>query len=370
MLSGGDRVITTKEALLDAFLMHEFGVGEINRILGAMKIVNRSKLKSKSRRVTRLAEEARVRNDEVVSHLLAHYCEAPKRWLAIRMADQVPTQLPRLKPYTTFFDAFDNSGWYGPFHVRGDKGVSYYAGSVIRRWPTTSGTYLGRWNMVACVRGRHVTFHWENIARPKGLESTSYWTHIPKAINELMRHFQSVWREPDLKSLILDDIWEKYRPKHNAPAASHFFEDTYVSARESGISLTASIQKSSLNRDDGESEEEESEFGTAEMGRIRDLTDQLTEVAFQEAGVLQTLDAASVAKAKDAVKNAFIRGWTTHKYECMIKGPSPDREKLFMAKAYFGTDQREGSFQHLKCHTDFGGSWQTAKFILTQMNAW
>ena len=360
-----------RERTIAEFIDSEISIVELGKLASEMEIEGRSKL-SKSEKAAVVARKAATLESHF-DDVQRVFLRSPKRWLALRIVDDPDfeldlDELPGMEEDRSFLDEVGASGWYGPVRYTREDDTAYYIGVVTRRWTGADSSLLhvGRWNIVAVVRKRSLSFHWKNLGSPKGLEATHYWQHVKKAINTFAKKIPGDWVEPDLKELLLESIWANYRDNDEFTV-----EDTFVFAREQGISLTAAIKRSEAKAaaEDSEEEAEDSSQGIADLARIANLTDTLTELALESAGVLDDLTDKQLQKAKTAVKHAFIKGWNTRRYECIINQVSPKR-KVFLAKAFFGDDEREGSFQHLRSDPEYGSSWGAAEFLLKELNVW
>jgi hypothetical protein len=289
--------------------------------------------------------------------------------------------LPTLRSFDEFLGTFspDEEGWYGPASWTDDSS-HYYVGVVNRPWDSESGTllYLGRWHVVAVIRQRDVTFHWQNPPSPKGMQEPRHFVYVKNAISRFMRECGLESHELNLRKLFLDDLWEEYRiapleasVAGEASGAQFDFEDTYIHARDRGISLTARISKSDAMRLLGDDTKVGSDTEVAiDLKRIKDLTDKLTVAALGPVAIAD-MSEDEIALANQRVLTEFIKGWSPRTYECMILNSNgEDDRNVFMAKAFFGNDSRHGEFVHLKCHPEFGRSWAAAEFILRKLDEW
>lgn len=361
----------TREETISQFIDSELSALEITKLATEMQIEGRSKL-SKSDKAKMVAQKAATTSSHFDA-IQRIFLRSPKRWLSLRIvADSISeldiNELPEMKAAQNFLDLVDDSGWYGPIRYPDEDDAAYYIGVVVRKWAAADNTllYVGRWNVVARVGKRNLSFHWKNLSSPKGVEGTHYWQHVKTAIETFTKDIPGEWVEPDLKELLLGSIWAKYRDNDQFSV-----EDTFVYAQEQGISLTAAIRRSEAKAaaDESDDESDESSAGVADLARIANLTDFLTELALKSAGVLDTITNKDVQKAKTAVKHAFIKEWNPRRYECIINQISP-RKKVFLAKAFFGDDVREGSFQHLRSDPEYGSSWGAAEFLLRELDVW
>ncbi|MEQ1566828.1 MAG: hypothetical protein ABMA64_14395 [Myxococcota bacterium] len=382
-----------RDAVIQMFLEHEFSAKALGKLTTTFEIEGGRKLKKAG--MAKAVGNLVGRSDEAVDAAQAQFIpeNTPKRWLAMRVRDNPISLdgLPKHKDDRAFLSGFNNPGWYGPFSYQGEEVVRrHYIGVVMRPWFTDEGSttisHTGRWNIAAVVTPRHVTFHWKNTQYPKNHIGPLHWIYVKKAINDFMAGLGHGWREPDLKGLILDKVWHKYRQAAGA-SDRYLMHDTYVFAQEQGVSLRAGIRKADARAladgeeptsgdfdavDDDEAHDGD-DGGELDIVRLTHITDLLAETALNIPGI-QVPGEKERALARDAVRNAFIKEWTTRQYECLIveKRNAPQkRRKLYMAKAFFGFDASgEGSFQHLKCDGDYGNSWGAARFLLGELGVW
>lgn len=286
-----------------------------------------------------------------------------RRMSAVRVLSQRPEELPASKDVKELFTGEFEGGWFGPVSDHVEDGVCWYIrAQFIEEWKKDAASGIARqvkapYFVFCAVRPSSVCLTWKNRAvvnefdEATGLlgraQSYPYWYQVHAAVSELSEMLGVDLVPPDLKQVLLRDIWDKY-----SIDPAYRFHPRRIRAESDGLFLSAHAG------------------GVAEfeVKGVEALTDYLADIALHECGIK---NAKTELRLKRTLLRTVIADWGPRSFELeltRLASEAEAEERLFRAHAYFG-EQESGvdSLQHFVNYDNWGGSAQTIRFILDQL---
>lgn len=352
--------------------------------LKSLKAPKVSDLKTKEGYAIDLAtaiDSGKFKSDEFI----LKYVKKPRTWLSFKQGNY--SKVPQLKSPDELLVSFGETGWYGPVQDPEGSRVWYiYTRKIGHHIPKeTYSDHEGkqktydianiRWPVVAEVTSKYVALTWDGFShtsgeKPNSKNQFSFWLQIPKAFGELKMLLGGTWEHPELHTLLLHTLWDKFleSPRYD-------WSHKRIRAESSGIALNAHSSG-------------DKEIDLGDKG-LKGLSRTLAEAALDSLESVFPHDPQKLSQVETAILHTLIREWGTKSYEFSLKEvletvnsdaainsfddntqKKAKAETLFRVHCYFGLNplsKTQDSLQHLKCYKECGGSVGVLRFLLAEL---
>jgi hypothetical protein len=291
-------------------------------------------------------------------------------------------KIPYLKPASSLLTEFGEEGWYGPiessetsckWYIRTFKVPFFektyqaegFSEGEVAETVSSVASYQIRWTVLAEIGTGYAALSWNGFRRnelkpglvdPKieSLMQFPYWYHIPTFFDELARQSNANWQHPILHEIVLQHLWDKYLTD-----SQYIWRHLRIRADNRGVALNA--------HSTGAFDQEE-----LRMRGLQALSRQLASSALNSLEIAETPE--TISSVESSLLRTLIQEWGTKSYEFSLDSYSEvesTRVGLFRAHCYFAigpSSSPQDSLQHLHCFKgDYGGSSQTLKFLLSEL---
>ncbi|MFG6107678.1 hypothetical protein U2F10_35980 [Leptothoe sp. EHU-05/26/07-4] len=358
---------------LESFLEQELNSQTLVKLI----IASGSRIKKSQRKPDLIAKTINLLElgSICADDILKEYVKSARMWLSFKVGNY--NRIPKKKRATALLNEFGTPGWYGP--IQDDNEYSFYYIYIKRVMEpiqydeetdkVTEARYY-RWSVVAKIAEDYAALSWYGFGYREDINRRAnqfpFWKHIPEIFEELAEITQASWEYPDLYTLVLEKLWNKYL---NNTLYSDIYEWGHlrIKAESSGVALNA---KSSPKGP--------SEINLKGLVALADaLATSALDSLLEHDDLSIELDSESEEMAQETLKTrllkTLIKDWGAMAYEFSLDRYENDKsrkEKVFRAFCNFGLREdleTEDAFQHLKCFSEYGNSNGALKFLLQEM---
>lgn len=336
---------------------------EICRKIGLSVSGSKSILAEQIAEASRSAESVR---DNVVKGLIGK----SKTWGSMWTAKGA--QQPTCENANEIVSGRGKEQWYGPVKISSDSLESWYIRPVfIPHWEVVLDSNgaatndnesravksLIRWLCFARLNSGYVTLHWRSFTHIEDTDdlgkSTSqfqYWKYILEFILELENIFKVKLEAINLYSLILDNLWCKYRQDK----ANYEWEDIRIRAESGGVALNArSARRQTVELD---------------FKGIHRFAHTLRN-AIQLELKSHKIDLPEPGQIEEVILQTLIKDFGALSYEFSLS--TKDGTNLFRGHSYFGGKPGQLSvdgFSHIKLYSSFRDDLEQLDFLLSHLS--
>jgi hypothetical protein len=362
--------------------------------LNEFDVFRGSELKTKAGHAINVARA--LDNKTLDSHeFLLEYVKKPRTWLTLKTGTYA--KLPKLSSPEELLFSFCEPSWYGPIKQKSNPRTWYIRTYKIpHRIPVQSSDSTDngnsnpeeretfqlvpiRWTIIAEVTEKYLALTWDGFSYTEEYNANSrsqfpFWLSIPEAFKELENHLGGKWEYPQLHTLLLHTLWDKFIEN-----SEYQWSHKRIRAHSSGIALNAHSSS-------------DTEVDVDEKG-LKALSKKLSEAALDALEYSYPHDQKAFSQVEASILNALIREWGTKSYEFTLKKiKSADLgteaigengvleneesknkfffETIFRVHCYFGLDElakSQDSLPHLKCYGECNFSKGALDFLLSEL---